>query len=74
MDNNKKIADKIIDNMSWSRGPQNSWCGTYVFSNGYSVSCIADPMMKMREAKAYIRESLVQLVMKTAAEENITIA
>lgn len=72
--NENKVVEKIIDNIEWGRGPQNSWRGTYTLSDGYTVSCVADPFMKMREAKSWIKEELPRLVLEVAAERNITIA
>lgn len=69
----KKEIQYVQDNIEWSKGVQGGWCGTFVLKDKYSVSIVASPDMKMREAKSMIRERLPQSVAETAAERNITI-
>lgn len=69
----KKEKEYIEDNISWSKGAQGGWCGAFILKDGYSFSVVANPSMKMREAKSLIREKIFSRVPEIALERNTTI-
>lgn len=69
----KKVREYIEDNIKWSKGVQGGWCGGFTFKSGYRVSIVACPTMKMREAKSFIREKLLERVAEAAEERNLII-
>lgn len=69
----KKVREYIEDNIKWSKSVQGGWCGGFTFKSGYRVSIVACPTMKMREAKSFIREKLLERVAEAAEERNLII-
>jgi len=69
----KKIREYIQDNINWSKSAQGGWSGGFTFKDGYKVTIVCPPDMKMRESKSYIKERLPEMVAEIAEERNLTI-
>lgn len=58
----KKIADKVVKSIEWSKAVQGGWQGSITFKNGKGLSVVAHWTMKMREAKSLVKDMILKRV------------
>jgi hypothetical protein len=66
----KKLTDKLVKNIEWGHAVQGGWEGSITLKDGYRITLVMAPSVKMREAKAYIKEHLLEEAELVATERN----
>jgi len=66
----KKLTDKLVKNIEWGHATQGGWEGSLTLKDGYRISMVMPKEVKMREAKSYIKEHLLEEAELVATERN----
>ena len=67
----KKIVDKLVKNIEWGHSTQGGWEGSITLKDGYRISMVMPASVKMREAKSYIKDHLLEEVELVASERKV---